>query len=92
MSKSSSDIHLTHFEEIILHTKPGSIPVANLIHFPLKHHKFVKEELTNFLEAGLIEWSLNLYAAAIMVEPCKAPAGSSLTEMMMVSYQLSRIK
>ena len=56
---------------------------------PLKHHKFVKEELTNLLEAGLIEQSLSPYAAPIMVVPCKAPAGSSLTEMkrLVIDYQ-----
>ena len=56
---------------------------------PLKHHKFIKEELTNLLEAGLIEWSLSPYAALIMVVTCKAPAGSSLTEMkrLVIDYQ-----
>ena len=29
MSKSSSDISLTHLEEMVLHTKPGSILVAS---------------------------------------------------------------
>ena len=49
MSKSSSDISLTHLEEVVLLTKPGSIPVASKPYsFPLKHHKFVMEELTNF--------------------------------------------
>ena len=42
---------------------------------PLKLHKFIKEEPTNMLEAGLIE-----HAALIMVVLYKAPAGSSLTE------------
>ena len=70
-----------HLEEMVLHTKPGNIPVARKPYLlPLKHHKFIKEELTNLLEVGLIEWSLSPYAAPIMVVPCKAPAGSSLTE------------
>ena len=82
MSKSSSDIGLTHPKEMVLHTEPGSIPVASKPYsFPLKHYKFVKEELTNLLGAGLIEWSAHPYAAPIIVVPCKAPAGSSLTEM-----------
>ena len=82
MSKSSSDIGLTHLEEMVLHTKPGSIPVVSKPYsLHLKHHKFIKEELTNLLEAGLIEWSLSPYAAPIMVVPHRAPAGSSLTEI-----------
>ena len=48
MSKSSSDIGLMHLEEMYLHTRPGSIPVASKPYLlPLKHHKFVKEELNN---------------------------------------------
>ena len=72
MSKSSSDIGLMHLEVMVLHTKPGSIPVASkpyLLH--LKHHKFVKGR-TNLLEAGLTEWSLSPYAAPVMVLPYKA--------------------
>ena len=79
-----------HLEEMVLHMKPGSIPVASkpyLLH--LKHHKFIKEELTNLLEAGLIEQSLSPYAAPIMVVPHKTPAGSSLTETkrLAIDYQ-----
>ena len=82
MSKSSSNIGLTHLEEMVLHTEPGSIPIVHKPYsLPLKHYKFIKEELTNLLEAGLIEQSLGPYAAPIMVVPQKAPAGSSLTEM-----------
>ena len=90
MSKSSSDIGLTHLEEMVLHTKLGSMPVANKPYsLPLKHHKFIKEELTNLLEAGLIEQSLSPYAAPIMVVPCKAPAGSSFmeTKRLIIDYQ-----
>ena len=82
MSKSSSDIGLTYLKEMVLHMKPGSIPMASKPYsLLLKHHKFIKEELTNLLEVGLIEWSLSPYAAPIMVVSCKAPAGSSLTEI-----------
>ena len=66
---------------MVLHMKPGSIPVASKPYsLPLKHHKFIKEELTNLLEAGLMEWSFSPYAASIMMVPHKAPAGSSSTK------------
>ena len=82
MSKSSSDNGLTHLEEMVLHMKPGSTPVMSKPYLlPLKHHKFIDEDLTNILEAGLIDWSLSPYAVPIMVVPHKAPAGSLLTEM-----------
>ena len=81
MSKSSSDIGLTHLKEMVLHTEPRSIPVASKPSlFSLKHCKFVKEELTNLLEVGLTEQTLSSHAAPIMVVPCKGPVGSSLTE------------
>ena len=82
MSKNSTDISLTHLEEMVLCTEPGPAPLASKPYdFPHKHHKFVKEELTNLLEAGLIERSLSLYGAPIIVVPCKAQPGSSLTKM-----------
>ena len=57
-----------HLKEMVLHTKPGSMPVVSKPYLlPLKHHKFVKEELTNLLEAGLIEWSLSSYAVPIHI-------------------------
>ena len=81
MSKNSKDISLTHLEEMVLHTQPIALPVASKPYdLPLKHHIFIKEDLTNLLEADLIERSLNLYAAPIIVVPHKAPPGSSLTE------------
>ena len=82
MSKNSLDIDVTHLNEMVLHTKPGSIPVVGKPYsLPLKHHEFVKEEIPNLLETGVIEWSLNPYAAPIMLVTQMAPAGSSLTEM-----------
>ena len=50
--------------------------------YPLlhKHHKFVKEEIENYLEAGLIERSMNQYAAPIIVVPRKSKPGVPLGE------------
>ena len=43
MAKSSSEIGLTHLEEMVLHTKPGSIPVVSRPYLlPVKHHKLIK--------------------------------------------------
>ena len=56
MSKNSSDIGLIHLKEMVLHVEPGGILVVSKPYsLPLKHHKFVKEELTNLSEAGCIE-------------------------------------
>ena len=47
---------------------------------PLKHNKFVKEEIENLLEAGLIEQSISPYAIPIIVLPRKSKPGASLPE------------
>ena len=92
MSKSSSDIGLTHIREMVLHTKSGSILVVSKTYsLLLKHHKFIKEELTNLLEARLIEWSLSPYDALIMVVSCKVPAGSSLMEMKQLVFDYQEL-
>ena len=50
--------------------------VSKLYHLPLKHplkhHTFVKEEIENLLEAGLIERSVSPFAAPIIVLPRKS--------------------
>ena len=47
---------------------------------PLKHHKFMKEEIENLLEVRLIERSMSLYAAPIIVVPRKSKPGAPLAE------------
>ena len=47
---------------------------------PLKYHEFVKEEIENLLEAGLIERSMNPYAAPIIVVQRKSKQGALLAE------------
>ena len=52
MSKNSTGIGLTYLKEMVLSTEKGAAAVASIPHdIPLKHHMFVKEELTNLLEA-----------------------------------------
>ena len=47
MSNNSKDINVTHLEEMVLPTEPGAAPVAfKPYDLLLKHHKFIKEELS----------------------------------------------
>ena len=63
ISKQSSNIRRTHLEEMEIDTHPNLPPVTSKPYpLPLKQHKFIKEEIKNFLEAGLIERSKSLYA------------------------------
>ena len=49
-------------------TDPNLPPVASKPYaLPLKHHKFVKEEIENLLEAGLIKGSISPYPIPIIV-------------------------
>ena len=41
--------------------------VSKPYHLPLKHHKFIKEEIENLLEAGLIERSMCAYTTPIII-------------------------
>ena len=47
---------------------------------PVKHHTFVKEEIENLLEAGLIERSMSSYAAPNIIVPRKSKPGAHLAE------------
>ena len=93
MSENSMDIGLTHLEEVVLPMDSGATPVASKPYdLPHKHHKFIKEELMNLLEAGLIERSLSPYAAPIIVVPHKAPPVSSFTETKILLIHYHELK
>ena len=52
VSKHSSDIRLTHLEEMKIDTNPNVPPVASKPYpLPLKHHKFMKEEIKKFIRS-----------------------------------------
>ena len=60
-------------------TNPNLSPVASKHYaLPIKHHKFVKEEFENLLEARLIKRSMSPYAALNIVVPRKSKPGASL--------------
>ena len=62
-------------------TDPYLPPVANKPYpLPLKHHKFVKEQIESLLEAELIERCMNSYAPSIIVVPRKSKPGAPLAE------------
>ena len=56
VSQHSSDIELTHLEEMVIKMNPELHSVVTKLYpFPLKHHKFIKEEIENLLEVRLIK-------------------------------------
>ena len=63
--------------------------VTKLYPLCLKHHKFVKEDIENLLEARLIKRSMGPYAAPVIVVPRKCEPGVSLaeTKRLVIDYQ-----
>ena len=56
-------------------------PVASKPYpLPLKHHKFVKEEIEKLLQAGLIECLVSPYTTPVTVVSRKCKPGTPLTE------------
>ena len=66
---------------MIIETDPNLPSVASKPYpLPLKHHKFVNEEIENQLEAGLIERSMIPYTKPMIVVPRKSKPGAPLAE------------
>ena len=64
-----------------IETDPDLPPVASKPYtLPLTHHKLVKEEGENLLEAGVIERLISPNAAPIIVVPRKSKPYVPLTE------------
>ena len=82
VSQHSSDIGLTHLEEMIIKMDQELPPVVNKLYpLPLKHHTFIKEETENLLEVGLITRSMSPpYTVPIIVVPRKGKTGTPLAE------------
>ena len=69
-------------EETKIETDPKLPPVASKPYpLPLEHHKYVKEETENLLEAGLIERSMSPCANPIIGTSRKSKPGAPLTEI-----------
>ena len=75
-------LDITHLEEMTIDTDLQICPTVLSKPYPLpfKHHKFVKEEIKNLLEVGLIERSMSPYVASITLVPRKTRPGAPLVE------------
>ena len=59
ISKSYNDIGQTDFIKIHKATRPDAAPIAVQTYpLALKHHEFLKQEIKNLLEAGIIHKSM----------------------------------
>ena len=77
---------------MIMETDPNLTPVANEPYsLPLKHQKFVKEEIENLLEAWLTDISMSPCAAPIIVVNRKSKPEALLAETE-TSNRLSWVK
>ena len=70
VSKHSSDIGITHLQEMRKENDQELLAAASKPYIlPLKHHIFVNEEIETLLEARLIEWSMSPYATPVIAVP-----------------------
>ena len=68
ISKSSDDIGQTDLTEIHIATRPDASQIAAQPHpLGLKHDKFLKQEIKNLLDAGIIHKSMSPWASPIVV-------------------------
>ena len=64
-----------------IETDPELTPVTSKPYpLPLKQHKFIKEEIDNLLEVGLINKLISLYPTPIIVVPRKSKPGAPLAQ------------
>ena len=90
VSQHSSNIGLTYLEEMVIETDLELPPVATRpYHLPLKHHKIVKEEIGNLLEARLTERSMSPYTTSVIVvlKNCKPGAPLAETQWSVFDYR-----
>ena len=58
-------------------TRPDETPIATCLYpLALKHHDFLKQEIQNLLDAGIICKSMSLWASPIVVVKKHTPEGS----------------
>ena len=90
LSEHCSNIGLTHLEEMVIKTNPELPSIVTIpYHLPLKHHKFIKEEIENLLKTRLTERSMSPYAIPVIVVPRKCKPGVPSAEMkrVVINYQ-----
>ena len=82
VSKHSSDIGHTLLEGMTIDKDPNFPHDASKPYpLPLEHHKCVKEETKNLLEAGQIDRSMSPYAPPITIVPRKSKPQAPLAEI-----------
>ena len=93
VSHHSSNIGLTHLEEMVIETDPELPPVVTKPYpLPLKLHKFVKDKIENLFKARLIKRSMSPYVTHVIVFPRKCKVRCTLSRNMKISNRLLRIK
>ena len=76
ISRSDNDIGQTDPIQIHIAMKPDAAPnVAWPYPLPLKHHDFLKQEIKNLLDAGIIQKSMSPWASPIVVVKKHTPEG-----------------
>ena len=68
ISKNNNDIGQTDLIKMHIATRPDTAPIAAQPYpLALKHHDFLKQEIKNLLDAGIIHKSMSPWASPIVV-------------------------
>ena len=89
VSQHNSNIGLIHLEEMVIETNPELPPIVSAVLLPLKHNKFIKEEIENLLEARIIKRSMSPYGIPVIAvqRKCKSDAPLTETKRLVIDYQ-----
>ena len=77
ISKSDNDIGQTYLIQMHIAIKLDTAPIATQPYpLPLKHHGFLKQEIKNLLDAGIICKTMSPWARSIVVVKKYTPEGT----------------
>jgi hypothetical protein len=90
MSSGNNDIgHTKLFEAEILTDPTAKPPASRPYPLALKHQDWVRDDLEDLLERGIIQRSFSPYALPILIVPKRAPPGAPVkeTKRMVIDYR-----
>ena len=88
ISKSDNDIGQTDLIKMHIATRSDAAPVAARPYpLALKHHDFLKQEIRNLLDAGIIHRSMSPWAVPIVIVKKHTPEGLPQQLCLCIDYR-----
>ena len=88
ISKSDNDIGQMDLIEMHIATRPDASPIASQPYpLALKHHDFLKQDIKNLLDTGIIHKSMPPLASPIVAVKKHTPEGSPQQFQLCIDYR-----